>query len=283
MQRAIVALGEVLAHSVGSSEKRRLLAPTLAMGQVLAVTPCPFAGLCVPLCTSTRTPVRRTREGVEAMAGLSWAIDCKTLAWYGRLAVPQAMAVRNPRRGPIMCVLLMPRPRPTPCLGCTHLYGAWPGLPMLAFCHSVYLYEQYILYSRTCVKRAAFPRCISVHFRVSFADVDPMCFSPGFKAPSSTTISPYLPPLSPRCLCVPGIDLQAFPFLSSSLLSSPLPFPILSSASSWRAFSACGALPVVAYLRPVGYSVFLSVCTHWPLICSALLEPQQLAVICRWR
>lgn len=41
-----------------------------------------------------------------------------------------------------MCVLLMPRPRPTPCLGCTHLDGAWPGLPMLAFCHFVYLYEQ---------------------------------------------------------------------------------------------------------------------------------------------
>lgn len=92
---------------------------------------------------------------------------------------------------------------------------------------------------RTCVKRAAFPRCISAHFRVSFADVDPVCFSPGLKAPVQ---QPYLhvSPLSAHVASV-SLELIRKPFLSSSL--SPLPSPILSSASSWRAFGACGALP----------------------------------------
>lgn len=75
MQRAIVALGEVLAHSVGSSEKRRLLAPTLAMGQVLAVTLSPFAGLCF-VCSYIQYGACPSNAGggwpwgLEAMAGL---------------------------------------------------------------------------------------------------------------------------------------------------------------------------------------------------------------------
>lgn len=44
--------------------------------------------------------------------------------WWHGMPVPSGRSPghgSNPRRGPIMCVLLMPRPRPTPCLGCMHL------------------------------------------------------------------------------------------------------------------------------------------------------------------
>lgn len=75
------------------------------------------------------------------------------------------------------------------------------------------------------------------------------------------TISPYVPPSHPRCLCVPGIDPQAFPLLSSPLILPTSLHPLLCYL-----LEACGALLVVAYLRLAGYSVFL---THWPLLCTA--------------
>lgn len=139
------------------------------------------------------------------------------------------------------------------------------ALPMLAIRTILSLFVPVRTVLRTCVKRAAFPRCISVHFRVSFADVDPVCFSPGLKGPPVQ--QPYLhmfPPLTH--VASVSLELIRKPFLYSPLLSSPISFPILSYASPWRAFGACGALLVVAYLRLVGYSEFL---THWPLLCAA--------------
>lgn len=109
MQRAIVALGEALAHSVGSSEKRRLLAPTLAMGQVLAVTLSPFAGLC--LCVLVHTvrclSVERGRGVALGPGGNGWV-------WVERSTAKRCLVLVQTARRLVACHArpIWPFPRP---------------------------------------------------------------------------------------------------------------------------------------------------------------------------
>lgn len=72
-----------------------------------------------------------------------------------------------------------------------------------------------------------------------------------------------------------SLELIRKPFLYSPLLSSLLPLSILSFATSWRLAVHYLWLPTCALLA-IPYSLRIG-------RFSALLEPQQLAVICRWR
>lgn len=181
MQRAIVALGEALAHSVGPSEKRRLLAftpPTFPWTEYWLRCLLHSPHSCL-LCAEGLSVERRRGAPpglVERSARHCTSIDCPGPSY--------AIRPWKPSCASFWCSL---RAANTPCLAqvwgapCTHarplpVSGSSLCVPVRVEVHAS--------------KRAAFPRRMSVHFRVSFLNVFLASPSNGLL---SDPISPYLP------------------------------------------------------------------------------------------
>lgn len=162
MQRAIVALGEALAHSVGPSEKRRLLAftpPTFPWTEywLRSLLHSPHScSLCGGLIR--RTPQGSTPPGlVERSARHCKSIDCPGLSYsmpFGHgshhvrpFGAPSGLLIRHAlhKYGELHA---RTHARPLP------VSGSSLCVPVRVEVHAS--------------KRAAFPRRMSVHFRVSF-------------------------------------------------------------------------------------------------------------------
>lgn len=162
MQRAIVALGEALAHSVGPSEKRRLLASTPP------TFPCIRHWLRSFLhsphsCSLRGGPIRTTPQGGAPWIGRAIG----TALQKYRLVVAMPFGRRHPQAvEAIMCVLLVLPPGCQDAMPCTSmgssmhartpLDGALPVSGSSRPGHSVYLYGHRYC-ACTCVEKSRSP------------------------------------------------------------------------------------------------------------------------------